>query len=174
MITHAFFKALLFLGAGSVIHGMHDEQDMRSMGALRKVMPITAATFIVGWLAIPASRRSPGFWSKDEILLASCEQEPGAVGRRLGHRVAHGVLHEPPGVPRVLRRGALGGRADAGSEEHGHVQPHESPWLMWVPLVVLAVALGDRRRDQPAVRRLHFLEHWLEPSVRRARTCSAR
>ena len=52
MITHAFFKALLFLGAGSVIHGMHDEQDMRRMGGLRKFMPITAVTFIVGWLAI--------------------------------------------------------------------------------------------------------------------------
>ena len=52
MVTHAFFKALLFLGSGSVIHGMHDEQDMRRMGGLRKFMPITAATFIVGWLAI--------------------------------------------------------------------------------------------------------------------------
>ena len=52
MIMHAFFKALLFLGAGSVIHGMHDEQDMRRMGGLRKFMPITAGTFIVGWLAI--------------------------------------------------------------------------------------------------------------------------
>src|SRR5438045_8402886 len=51
MITHAFFKALLFLGSGAVIHGMHDEQDMRRMGALRKLMPITAATFTVGWLA---------------------------------------------------------------------------------------------------------------------------
>ena len=57
MITHAFFKALLFLGAGSVIHGMHDEQDMRRMGGLRKYMPITAGTFIVGWLAI--ARRVP-------------------------------------------------------------------------------------------------------------------
>ncbi len=52
MVTHAFFKALLFLGAGAVIHGLHDEQDMRRMGALRKWMPITAGTFIVGWLAI--------------------------------------------------------------------------------------------------------------------------
>ena len=52
MITHAFFKALLFLGAGSVIHGMNDDQDMRHMGALRKLMPITAGCFIVGWLAI--------------------------------------------------------------------------------------------------------------------------
>ena len=69
MVTHAFFKALLFLGAGSVIHGMHDEQDMRRMGKLRKLMPITAATFIVGWLAIAGVPPFAGFWSKDEILL---------------------------------------------------------------------------------------------------------
>ena len=69
MITHAFFKALLFLGAGSVIHGMHDEQDMRRMGGLRKFMPITAATFIVGWLAIAGVPPFSGFFSKDEILL---------------------------------------------------------------------------------------------------------
>ena len=68
MITHAFFKALLFLGAGSVIHGMHDEQDMRRMGGLRKFMPITAVTFIVGWLAIAGVPPFAGFWSKDEIL----------------------------------------------------------------------------------------------------------
>jgi NADH-quinone oxidoreductase subunit L len=68
MITHAFFKALLFLGAGAVIHGMHDEQDMRRMGALRKYMPITAGTFIVGWLAIAGIIPFAGFWSKDEIL----------------------------------------------------------------------------------------------------------
>jgi NADH-quinone oxidoreductase subunit L len=69
MVTHAFFKALLFLGSGSVIHGMHHEQDMRRMGALRKVMPITAATFIIGWLAIAGVPPFAGFWSKDEILL---------------------------------------------------------------------------------------------------------
>ena len=69
MVTHAFFKALLFLGSGSVIHGMHDEQDMRRMGALRKLMPVTAATFIVGWLAIAGVPPFAGFWSKDEILL---------------------------------------------------------------------------------------------------------
>src|ERR1700694_1987989 len=68
MVTHAFFKALMFLGAGSVIHGTHDEQDMRRMGGLRKYMPITAGTFIVGWLAISGIIPLAGFWSKDEIL----------------------------------------------------------------------------------------------------------
>ena len=71
MITHAFFKGLLFLGAGSVIHGMHDEQDMRRMGGLRKYMPVTAVTFIVGWLAIAGIFPFSGFWSKDEILVSA-------------------------------------------------------------------------------------------------------
>jgi len=69
MVTHAFFKALLFLGSGSVIHGMHHEQDMRKMGALRIAMPVTAITFIIGWLAIAGVPPFAGFWSKDEILL---------------------------------------------------------------------------------------------------------
>jgi len=69
MVTHAFFKALLFLGSGSVIHGMHDEQDMRRMGGLYKFMPLTGFTFIVGWLAIAGVFPFSGFWSKDEILL---------------------------------------------------------------------------------------------------------
>jgi len=76
MVTHAFFKALLFLAAGSVIHGMHDEQDMKRMGALRKWMPITSATFIVGWLAIAGVPPFAGFWSKDEILLNAYEKSP--------------------------------------------------------------------------------------------------
>ncbi len=73
MITHAFFKALLFLGSGSVIHGMHHDQDMRHYGGLRKLLPITSATFIVGWLAIAGVPPLSGFWSKDEILLGAWE-----------------------------------------------------------------------------------------------------
>ncbi len=68
MITHAFFKACLFLGSGSVIHGMGDEQDMRFMGRLQRFLPITSATFIVAWLAIAGVPPFSGFWSKDEIL----------------------------------------------------------------------------------------------------------
>ena len=74
MITHAFFKALLFLGSGSVIHGMDDDQDMRHYGGLRKLMPITSATFIVGWLAIAGVPPFSGFWSKDEILAFAWEE----------------------------------------------------------------------------------------------------
>ncbi len=82
MITHAFFKALLFLGSGAVIHGMHDDQDMRHYGNLRKYMPITAATFIVGWLAIAGVPPFSGFWSKDEILASAMDKSPAlwAVG----------------------------------------------------------------------------------------------
>ncbi len=68
MVTHAFFKALLFLAAGSVIHGMHHEQDMRRFGGLLRLLPITAVTFLVGWLAIAGVPPFSGFWSKDEIL----------------------------------------------------------------------------------------------------------
>ena len=82
MITHAFFKALLFLGSGSVIHGMHDDQDMRHYGNLRKFMPITAITFIIGWLAIAGVPPFSGFFSKDEILAAAMDKSPAlwAVG----------------------------------------------------------------------------------------------
>jgi NADH-quinone oxidoreductase subunit L len=82
MITHAFFKALLFLGSGSVIHGMHEEQDMRRMGGLRKYMPVTAVTFIIGWLAIAGVPPFSGFFSKDEILLYAWAENPAlwAVG----------------------------------------------------------------------------------------------
>jgi NADH-quinone oxidoreductase subunit L len=76
MITHAFFKALMFLGAGSVIHGMHEEQDMRRMGALRKLMPVTAITFIIGWLAISGVPPFSGFWSKDDILAYALHKSP--------------------------------------------------------------------------------------------------
>ncbi|MEM1335511.1 MAG: proton-conducting transporter membrane subunit, partial [Actinomycetota bacterium] len=69
VITHTFFKALLFLGSGSVIHGMHEEQDMRKMGKLLKFMPVTGFTFIIGWLAIAGVPPFAGFWSKDEVLL---------------------------------------------------------------------------------------------------------
>ncbi len=82
MITHAFFKALLFLGSGSVIHGMADEQNMRLYGGLRKFMPITAGTFIIGWLAIAGVPPFAGFWSKDEILLGAWDLG-GINGRAL-------------------------------------------------------------------------------------------
>ena len=74
MVTHAFFKALLFLGSGSVIHGMDNDQDMRHYGGLQKLMPITSITFIIGWLAIAGVPPFAGFWSKDEILAYAYEE----------------------------------------------------------------------------------------------------
>jgi NADH-quinone oxidoreductase subunit L len=194
MVTHAFFKALLFLGSGSVIHGMRDEQDMRRMGALRKVMPITAATFIVGWLAISGVPPFSGFFSKDEILLYAWGSG-GAQGKALwaiglvtalltafymSRQVFMVFFGEPRwNEPVPVAAGAatseaaaddLGEAADhaAGSDpaaDHGdHVQPHESPWLMTLPLVVLAVlAAVAEVINLPFTGDLHFLGHWLEP-----------
>ena len=82
MITHAFFKALLFLGSGSVIHGLHDEQDMRRMGGVARFMPLTAITFVIGWLAIAGVPPFSGFWSKDEILLLAWNAD-GVGGKGL-------------------------------------------------------------------------------------------
>ena len=82
MVTHAFFKALLFLGAGAVIHGLHEQQDMKHMGNLRKWMPITAATFMVGWVAISGIPPFAGFWSKDDILAGAWAYH-GDVGKVL-------------------------------------------------------------------------------------------
>ena len=104
VITHAFFKALLFLGSGSVIHGMHHEQDMRRMGGLKKYMPITFATMLTGWLAISGIPIFAGFFSKDEILwktwsagafqFAESRVEQGALGYRRDHCAAYRRLHD--------------------------------------------------------------------------------
>ena len=84
MVTHAAFKALLFLGAGSVIHGLHGEQNIQRMGGLRKYMPITAFTFIIAWLAIAGVPPFSGFWSKDEILLFAYNANPVMWAPRAG------------------------------------------------------------------------------------------
>ena len=153
MITHAFFKALLFLGAGSVIHGMHDEQDMRRMGGLRKYMPITAGTFIFGWLAIAGIFPFAGFWSKDEILAKawfSHNYALWAVGAAAALMTAFYMTRQVwlvfYGPERwrddaaLLQRRRRRARGDDVHAEHAHVrEPHESPWTMYVPLVVLAV-----------------------------------
>ncbi|MBW3610049.1 MAG: NADH-quinone oxidoreductase subunit L [Actinobacteria bacterium] len=175
MITHAFFKALLFLGAGSVIHGMHDEQDMRRMGALRKLMPVTAATFIVGWLAIAGVPPFSGFWSKDEILAAAWDFSPllwfvGVVTALLtAYYMSRQVFLVFYGQPRWKEAGAGESTGQALAEAdhepaaatHAPSTPHESPPLMTVPLVVLAVlaAVGGVL-NLPEV---YTLEHFLEP-----------
>ena len=117
VITHAFFKALLFLGSGSVIHGMHHEQDMRRMGGLRKYMPITFATMMTGWLAISGIPIFAGFFSKDEILwktwsagtfsLPNPDVEQVALVRSRADGPAHRCLHDANDGHDVLGRGAI-------------------------------------------------------------------
>ena len=111
LMTHAFFKALLFLGAGSVIHALAGQQDMGKMGGLRKIMPITFATMTIAWLAISGIPPLAGFWSKDEILAATFERGGWFVllwGVGILHGRADGLLHEPHDVPHVLDRVEMG------------------------------------------------------------------
>jgi NADH-quinone oxidoreductase subunit L len=257
MVTHAFFKALLFLGSGSVIHGMDGDQDMAHYGGLRRFMPVTAGTFVVGWLAIAGVPPFAGFWSKDEILafawnespllwlvglvtavltafymtrlviltffgrhryfdprpdeveeawasaIAAADEavvaasaaldaavaasevatdEPGAAEALVAARAAHeaAVLErgeivasaeERPELPALALYGApeVGPVADRLPDEvatrSGH-HPHESPWTMGLPLVVLAVlsVLGGLIQ-LPFSAATKRLEGWLEPTL---------
>ncbi|MGH9210148.1 MAG: NADH-quinone oxidoreductase subunit L [Acidimicrobiales bacterium] len=161
MVTHAFFKALLFLGSGSVIHGMHDDQDMRNMGGLRRLMPITAATFIVGWLAIAGIPPFAGFWSKDEILLGAYNLG-GAQGKALWAIGLVTALLTAFYMSRQVFMVFFG--KPRWDEEK--VRPHESPWLMTVPLVILAgLSLVGGGLNLPFTSDLKFVEHWLEPAI---------
>jgi len=165
MVTHAFFKALLFLGSGSVIHGMHHEQDMRRMGALRKVMPITAFTFIIGWLAIAGVPPFAGFWSKDEILLYAFANNRAlyVVGVITALLTAYYMTRQ---VIMVFYGEARWNDHSDDHGAHGDFKPHESPKIMLFPLVVLAVlsAVGGAMQ-LPFSKSTHFLEHWLEPVI---------
>jgi NAD(P)H-quinone oxidoreductase subunit 5 len=165
LVTHAYFKAMLFLGSGSVIHGMevvvgHNAayaQDMRLMGGLRKHMPITATTFLIGTLAICGIPPFAGFWSKDEILHQAYEANPGlwAVGFATAGITAFYMFRmyfstfegefrgENKAVLAVIdgEQEKLFGKkkAKGDHEEHHDHEPHESPWAMTFPLMVLAV-----------------------------------
>ncbi|MEJ7844284.1 MAG: NADH-quinone oxidoreductase subunit L [Acidimicrobiales bacterium] len=196
MVTHAFFKALLFLGSGSVIHGMHEEQDMRRMGGLRALMPITAVTFIVGWLAIAGIPPFAGFWSKDEILLYAFAENPAlwAIGLVTALLTAYYMSRQVFlvffGRPRfaiaeggaaaddhgasptaAIAAGAETETAGAGSTTghapaHRPIHVHESPWLMTLPLVVLAgLALVGGAMQLPFSSDVHFLGDWLHPVI---------
>jgi NADH-quinone oxidoreductase subunit L len=154
VMTHAFFKALMFLGAGSVIHGMHHEQDMRRMGNLRKYMPYTYLTFLAGWLAICGIIPFSGFWSKDEILwnAAATRHIPlGWLVWLVGTIAATCTAFYMTRLMAMTFWGKekfLNGHTHTpGHEVHSdhdtphhetHI-PHESPRSMWVPLAVLAV-----------------------------------
>jgi len=148
VMTHAFFKALLFLGAGSIIHALHHEQDMRNMGGLRKYMPVTFWTMTIAYLAIIGVPGLSGFFSKDEILWLAYSTPPEHVallgeGFRI-QRIAYGLgfagaVLTAFYMSRLYFMTFFGEyRGGHGDDEH-HAEPHESPWLITVPLVVLAV-----------------------------------
>jgi NADH-quinone oxidoreductase subunit L len=148
LITHAFFKSLLFLGAGSVIHGCNGEQDIRKMGGLRKLMPITFATYAAGMLALCGVPLFAGFWSKDEILHAAHGWNVSAVPYYLGAAAALlTAFYMTRQVCYVFfGEGRMTAEDEAGvAEEHGmgHERVaggvHESPATMTVPLVILAL-----------------------------------
>jgi NADH-quinone oxidoreductase subunit L len=165
MVTHAFFKALLFLGSGSVIHGMHGEQDMRKMGGLRKFMPITAVTFIIGWLAIAGIPPFAGFWSKDDILLAAFHKSPLLWG--IGFVTA--LLTAFYMSRQVFM--VFFGKPNFDTEGEHAVHPHESPWTMALPLVVLAgLSIGGGALNLPFSHDVKFLEQWLAPVVEASET----
>ncbi|MEO8855838.1 MAG: NADH-quinone oxidoreductase subunit L [Burkholderiaceae bacterium] len=152
LMTHAFFKALLFLAAGSVIMGMHHNQDIRWMGGLRKYMPITWLTFLVGSLALIATPFFAGFYSKDSII------EAAAASHLWGSGFAHfsvlaGVFVTAFYTFRLYflvfhgkeryNQNPYPHHAHDVDEEHEHhdepARPHESPWVVWLPLVALAI-----------------------------------
>ncbi|MFF4304030.1 NADH-quinone oxidoreductase subunit L [Streptomyces sp. NPDC001601] len=176
LVTHGFFKAGLFLGAGSVMHGMNDEVDMRKYGGLRKYMPVTFITFGLGYLAIIGFPGLSGFFSKDKIIEAAFAKG-GTEGWILGTCALVGAAITAFYMTRVMlmtffgeerwrnqpTRSPQAPSAEPAAEhrgEHAEPHPHESPKVMTIPMIVLAIgsvfaggffSIGDR-----------FL-HWLEP-----------
>jgi NADH-quinone oxidoreductase subunit L len=174
MVAHAFFKALLFLGSGSVIHGLHDEQDMRYMGRLQKWLPITAGTFIVGWLAIAGMPPFAGFWAKDEILAQAWYRSDyvlWAVGAVAAVLTAFYMTRQVW----LVFYGNERWRAAQEAQGHEVREPHESPLIMLIPLLVLAAAsLLGGVLDLPFLNaNLDFLDNWLDPVIEGVQHVSA-
>jgi len=149
LMTHAFFKALLFLGAGSVIMGVHHNQDIRWMGGLRKYMPVTWITSLLGSLALIGTPFFSGFYSKDSIIEAvHASHLPGAgfanfavlagvfVTAFYSFRMYFLVFH---GKERFDQNPDAHHDDHHGHDHHHDAKPHESPWVVWVPLVLLAI-----------------------------------
>ncbi|MGX6512801.1 NADH-quinone oxidoreductase subunit L [Rhodococcus sp. SJ-2] len=156
LLTHGFFKAGLFLGAGSVMHGMNDETDMRRYGGLRTLMPLTFITFGLGYLAIIGIPPFAGFFSKDKIIEVAFA-EPGAKGVILGAATLLGAGLTAFYMSRVMIMTFFGERR--WSED---ADPHESPGIMVWPMILLAV--GSVAAGALLVLG-GSLQHWLEPVV---------
>lgn len=157
VMTHAFFKALLFLGAGSVIHAMHHEQDIRSMGGLSKKLPITHLTFLLGTLAIAGIPPFSGFFSKDEILAFAYQKSPilwafGVIGAMLTAFYMFRLYI-------LTFKGTFRGTHE---QEH-HL--HESPLAMTLPLIILALlsVVGGFLNLGEVFGNSALLHHYLEP-----------
>lgn len=157
VMTHAFFKALLFLGAGSVIHAMHHEQDIRNMGGLRKKLPITHLTFLLGCIAIAGIPPFSGFFSKDEILAAAYAHNP--IYWVLG---VAGAAMTAFYMFRLYATTFLG--KFRGTEQQAH-HLHESPSAMTIPLIVLAIlsVVGGLVGVPEILGGHHQLHHFLSP-----------
>ena len=154
LLTHGFFKAGMFLGAGSVMHGMNDEVNMRKYGALRKFMPITFATFGLGYLAILGVPPFAGFYSKD-LIIETAFDAGGAKGIILGITTLIGASITAFYMTRVMILTFTGTKR---WEEDAH--PHESPWLMWLPMAILAIGSVS---SGYLLSRGDALENWLHP-----------
>jgi len=166
VITHAFFKALLFLGAGSVIHAMHHEQDIRKMGGLKSKLPITHITFLIGCIAIAGVPPFSGFFSKDEILAAAFAKSPiyWALGV-LGAAMTAFYMF------RLYATTFLGQFRGTSDQEH-HL--HESPTAMTLPLILLAIAsaIAGAIGIPELMGGHHWLSHQLAPIVGEAKEAS--
>ena len=171
LLTHGFFKAGMFLGAGSVMHGMNDEVNMRRYGALRKFMPITFVTFGLGYLAILGVPPFAGFYSKD-MIIETAFNAGGVKGILLGSVTLLGAGITAFYMTRVMILTFTGTKR---WDEDAH--PHESPWLMWLPMAILAIGSVSSgfllSRGDALVNWLHPLfdhheeheKHLLEPIV---------
>jgi NADH-quinone oxidoreductase subunit L len=154
LLTHGFFKAGMFLGAGSVMHGMNDEVNMRKYGGLRKFMPITFVTFGLGYLAIIGVPPFAGFYSKD-MIIETALNAGGAKGIILGTVTLIGAAITAFYMTRVM---ILTFTSPKRWDDNQH--PHESPALMWIPMAILAI--GSVISGYLLYRGKAF-KHWLEP-----------
>ncbi len=167
LMTHAFFKALLFLGSGSVIHGMHEEQDIRKMGGLAKLMPITNITFLIGCIAIAGVPGLSGFFSKDEILwhvFANVHPDSPMVGLHTAVWIV-GVLTAGMTAFYMFRLYFVTFTGECRADDEVKEKIHESPWPMTVPLIVLAVlsVVGGYVGFPKVFGALpHYLHGWLD------------
>jgi NADH-quinone oxidoreductase subunit L len=161
LMTHAFFKALLFLGSGAVIHAMHEEQNIQKMGGLREYLPVTYKTFLVGAIAIAGIPPLSGFFSKDEILWKAFS---------LGHEVLWfvGVIGAALTAFYMFRLVSLTFEGEKRWEAGKH--PHEAPATMTIPLIVLAAlsAIGGIAGIPASLGGGNAIEQWLEPIFEQA------